>query len=71
MNSQKPIMRSVVQCPECGFRVTEQMSLRKNPKQYQCPGCNSVTNVAEDDCCIFCVLGRTPCPPQQLKSMDD
>jgi hypothetical protein len=58
-------LRNVVQCPACGFKTTEQMPLQRKVMSYQCPACQVVTSATEQECCIYCKLGRLPCPAKQ------
>lgn len=58
-------LRNVMQCPACGFKTTEQMPFSRKVMAYACPACHVVTTVTEDDCCVFCKLGRLKCPAQQ------
>lgn len=57
--------RSIVQCPYCGFKVTEKMPMQRKVMEYTCPACGKKTTAREDECCIFCKLGNVPCPEKQ------
>lgn len=66
--------RTVVQCPHCGFKVTEKMPMRQKVRVFHCPGCNEYSHVDASQCCVFCQFARTPCPEEQQRlqqSVDD
>jgi DNA-directed RNA polymerase subunit RPC12/RpoP len=58
-------LRNVVQCPHCGFKTTEQMPSVTKQMAYTCPACGVTTTVTEEQCCVFCHIGRIPCPAKQ------
>lgn len=33
---------------------------------YDCPCCGAVLKAKPGECCVFCSVGDTPCPPKQL-----
>ena len=58
-------LRTVVQCPLCGFKTVEQMSVVEKRPAFICPACEKTSVVTAQQCCIFCAWGRTSCPQQQ------
>ncbi len=63
--AKKIQFRTVVQCPHCGFKVTEKMPKNLKVKVFHCPGCNEYSQVDLSQCCIFCAFARSPCPQVQ------
>ncbi|NRB38675.1 MAG: hypothetical protein HRU20_09450 [Pseudomonadales bacterium] len=61
--------RTVVQCPHCGFKVTEKMPVSRKVVVFHCPGCNEYSHVSESECCIFCQYARHACPEKQQQSL--
>lgn len=59
------LLRSIVQCPHCGFKVTERMPQGKKVRHFQCPACAQVLTADEQQCCIFCRYGSVKCPAAQ------
>ena len=62
--------RTVVQCPHCGFKVTEKMPMQRKVMVFHCPGCDEYTHVAGSECCIFCQFAKQPCPEKQQAAVD-
>ena len=56
---------SVITCPECGHKVSEEMPTSSCQFFYECKGCGVVLRPLEGDCCVFCSYGTVPCPPIQ------
>ncbi len=57
-------LRSILQCPHCGFKVTERMPAASCTIRYDCPACGH-TLVASTSGCIFCLYGSEPGPAAQ------
>lgn len=65
-DEQKSVVyRTVLQCPACGFKVTERMPLLEKVSVFVCPACEHITRISDDACCIFCSYGRIACPQAQ------
>jgi DNA-directed RNA polymerase subunit RPC12/RpoP len=60
-----PQTESVVTCPHCGARRTEQMPLDACVFFYDCAACGARLKPKPGDCCVFCSYGSVPCPPVQ------
>lgn len=69
-NPQRIQMRTVVQCPHCGFKITEKMPLIQKVKVFHCPGCHEYTTVEQSACCVFCEFAKQPCPEVQQRMLD-
>lgn len=63
-------LRNVMQCPACGFKTTVKMSTHTQQMLYCCGACGVETQATSEQCCIFCLLGRYPCPQQQSVSIN-
>lgn len=69
--SQGPIQyRTVVQCPHCGFKVTEKMPMQRKVMVFHCPGCHEYTHVESSQCCIFCQFAKQACPEKQQLTLN-
>lgn len=58
-------LSSTVTCPCCSKKTEETMSEHSCQYFWKCPQCSEVLKPTQDDCCIFCSYGDTPCPPVQ------
>ncbi|HEY9035633.1 MAG TPA: GDCCVxC domain-containing (seleno)protein [Pseudomonadales bacterium] len=58
-------LRSIMQCPHCGFKVTERMPVNMRVLRWQCPACTAMAEPAVGACCVFCCYGSQPCPQVQ------
>ena len=58
-------LRSIMQCPHCGFKVTERMPANVRVLHWQCPACAAAAEPAVGVCCVFCAYGSLPCPQAQ------
>jgi len=59
------ITKSIISCPECGFKKEEQMPGDACVYFYKCPNCGILLKPKEGDCCVFCSYGTVKCPPVQ------
>jgi len=59
------ILESVITCPSCGRRATEQMPTDACRFFYVCNACGERLKPKAGDCCVFCSYGSVPCPPIQ------
>ncbi|HVQ61704.1 MAG TPA: GDCCVxC domain-containing (seleno)protein [Burkholderiales bacterium] len=66
--SVKPVLESILTCPECGFSKSETMPLDTCLFFYECGGCKRVLRPKRGDCCVFCSYGSVRCPPEQAKA---
>ena len=57
--------KSVIKCPECGFKKEEEMPLDRCEVLYKCEKCGAVLKPEDGDCCVFCSYGSEKCPPMQ------
>ena len=60
-------LESVITCPNCGARSTEQMPTDACVFFHYCSGCGSRLKPKAGDCCVFCSYGSVPCPPIQTE----
>ncbi|HEX6265388.1 MAG TPA: GDCCVxC domain-containing (seleno)protein [Burkholderiales bacterium] len=58
--------RSVLTCPDCGYRQEEVMPADACLFFYDCKGCGIVLRPKPGDCCVFCSYGTVRCPPMQV-----
>ena len=63
---RRPILRSVLTCPSCGFRQVERMPTDACLFFWDCPRCGARARPLSGDCCVFCSSGSVPCPPVQI-----
>lgn len=61
----KPVLQSVITCPQCGHPEAETMPADACQWFYQCKGCGTLLKPMLGDCCVFCSFGTVPCPPIQ------
>jgi hypothetical protein len=61
----KPVLQSVITCPECGHHETETMPVDACQWFYECKSCATLLKPVLGDCCVFCSYGTVPCPPIQ------
>lgn len=59
------ILRSIIQCPCCGFKTTETMPTDACIYYYLCEACGELLKPRSGDCCVFCSYGSVKCPPLQ------
>ena len=59
------ILRSTIECPQCGYRSEETMPTDACQFFYDCKGCSGRLKPKPGDCCVFCSYGSVPCPPMQ------
>jgi len=55
-------MRSVITCPECGHRESEEIPTDACLFFYECQGCRTLLRPEKGDCCVFCSYGDRKCP---------
>ncbi|WP_425488622.1 GDCCVxC domain-containing (seleno)protein [Litorivivens lipolytica] len=51
--------RSIIQCPLCGFKVTERLPAGKAPSTADCVACGKAMQAR--GCCVFCDFGSVRC----------
>ena len=61
-------LRSILQCPHCGFKVTEKIPLATTVRQWTCPACNKVSEAKKH--CVFCDFGTVPCALAQQGKLE-
>lgn len=59
------VTTSVITCPRCGHRATEEMPTNACRYLYECAVCRALLKPRKGDCCVFCSYGSVPCPPVQ------
>ncbi len=64
-------LTSVLACPKCGHRASEQMPTDACQYFYDCRYCGAVLKPSPGDCCVFCSYGTVPCPPIQAGNRCD
>lgn len=58
-------LKSILTCPECGFKKEEIMPTDSCAHFYRCSGCKVVLKPRQGDCCVFCSYGSIKCPVKQ------
>ena len=61
----QPILRSVLTCPQCGFRKEETMPTDACLFFHECEACKTLLRPNAGHCCVFCSFGSVKCPPMQ------
>jgi len=67
----KPVLKSLLTCPECAFSKTETMPLDACLFVYECGQCKAVLRPKPEHCCVFCSYGSVPCPSVQMRGGPD
>jgi len=62
----KVVLKSVITCPKCGSASSEEMPTDACIYFYECPGCKTLLQPLQGDCCVFCSYGGVKCPPIQM-----
>ena len=62
-----PVLESILTCPECAHKSTEQMAQDACLYFFECPGCGQLLKPLKGDCCVFCSYGSVACPPIQAE----
>jgi hypothetical protein len=68
MSASKPVLQSVLTCPQCGAKAEETMLTDACMYFYECTSCKSLLKPLSGDCCVFCSYGTVKCPPIQAQS---
>jgi hypothetical protein len=63
----KPVLESILTCPNCGFRKSEKMPEDACQFFYSCLNCATRLRPKPGDCCVFCSFGSVKCPPVQTR----
>lgn len=64
-NIRPIINKSIITCPECGYRCKETMPTDACAFFYKCKSCGVVLRPKQGDCCVYCSYGTVKCPPIQ------
>jgi hypothetical protein len=59
--------RSLITCPECGFKRVETMPQDSCLFFYDCTSCGARLRPKSGNCCVFCSYGSVRCPSKQLE----
>ena len=59
------LLQSIITCPQCHQKTTEQMSTNYCQYIWECPHCNNKLKSRQEDCCVYCSYGNVKCPPIQ------
>ena len=57
------VIKSVINCPVCGYKKEEEMPADACQYFYQCKNCQTVLKPVAGDCCVFCSYGTVKCSP--------
>jgi rubredoxin len=58
-------LKSILTCPECGFKKEEIMPTASYVPFYRCSSCKAALKPKQGDCCVFCSYGSVKCPAKQ------
>ncbi|TAM87538.1 MAG: hypothetical protein EPN41_07460 [Candidimonas sp.] len=61
------VARSVLTCPNCGYRETRLMPVDSCQFYHECSKCGVIFRPKPGDCCVFCSYGSVPCPSVQAR----
>ncbi|MFX0014988.1 MAG: GDCCVxC domain-containing (seleno)protein [Promethearchaeota archaeon] len=56
---------SKLTCPKCSFTETLEMPVDHCVVLHKCINCQYILQPKNENCCIFCSYGDTPCPSKQ------
>lgn len=59
------ITKSIILCPNCGYKKEEVMPADACQYFYECENCKTILKPQQGDCCVFCSYGSEKCPPIQ------
>lgn len=62
------ILKSILQCPQCGHGKEEEMPREACQFFYECENCKKIIKPLKGHCCVFCSYGTVGCPPIQESS---
>lgn len=62
-------MNTVISCVLCGRTHNVQMPKYATQNVFNCPDCGYETKASSAECCVYCEYGKTPCPPQQRRTL--
>lgn len=62
---KKPVLTSVITCPECKHQKKETMPVNACAFFYVCENCQTRLKPLPGDCCVYCSYGTVKCPPVQ------
>lgn len=58
---------SVLTCPKCAHKKTENMPTNACQWFYECEQCHTLLKPKPGDCCVYCSYGSVKCPSKQNK----
>ncbi|MDE5417630.1 hypothetical protein L3049_06375 [Labilibaculum sp. DW002] len=61
----KIISKSVITCPDCGYKKEEPMPSDSCQFFYECENCHVILKPKHGDCCVYCSYGTVKCPSIQ------
>ena len=61
-------IKSILTCVKCEHKKEETMPQYASQIEYKCNNCNSIIGVKQNQCCVYCIYGSTPCPSSQRTS---
>lgn len=62
------ILKSILTCPNCGYRKEEIMPANSCQYFYECENCHEILKPKAGDCCVYCSFGSVKCPPVQMEN---
>ena len=58
-------LQSIITCPYCQYKSTEEMPIDYCQYFWECPSCHNQLKPKKSDCCVYCSYGNVKCPPIQ------
>lgn len=67
MTAFRIVPTSIITCPTCGHKKTEEMPADGCQFFYECENCKNILRPNPGDCCVFCSFGTVKCPSKQVE----
>lgn len=58
-------LKTIIKCPECGYKKEETMPTDIFQIIYTCEKCGALLKPEKGDDCVFCSYGSEECPQRQ------
>lgn len=60
------ITESILFCPHCEHKETEELYENISPYKCNCKNCKLTISITKGECCIYCKYGDVPCINSQI-----
>ena len=51
------ITESILTCPNCKYKESEEMHENVFPTKFNCGSCQQTVSIKDGECCIYCQFG--------------